>query len=1340
MRKKFKLICLLVAVMILSLSMGTISAFADTKENMPQLIAHYEFKDAENLGKDSTANGNNLVKNGNVIQGVHGAYFEGGSSALYAPKGADGKDFSDSIKGNYSVSFWLGHKVNAYIIQTSAWESGFSVASNSTDIFVKPGEKEGEQNVVWAPFENEKWMHVTVVASTTDKKFYYYLNGELKGSADLKGSEFGMESANQVFTLGAQSNPTDNWFANGFTGSLADVRIYTGALTAEQVLAIIDENTQIKIGQDAANNNVKEPEIEEPTEVELIAHYEFKDAENLGKDSTANGNHLLVNGVGVTKGKHGINLNGDGNSMLYAPFKTGTTTDFSDSISGDYSLSFWFVKGIDEGYHYAIQSGWSEDGLSFGQWNGIVVSKAGATVNGVAQNAMDHHEMEKGNWHHVTIVADTTNQMQYLYVDGKLAKSKAPAEGNTTFTMASELGSFAIGGQAAPAYNNFLYSALASFDDVRIYQGALTASQIASIMAESEIVPGSVGANDFEAEEPTEVELIAHYEFKDAENLGKDSTANGNHLAKNGNVIQGVHGAYFEGGSSALYAPKGEDGKDFSDSIKGDYSVSFWLDHKVNAYIIQTSAWESGFSVASNPADLFVKPGEKEAGQNVLNAPFETNKWMHVTVVASTTDKKFYFYLNGELKGSADLIGSEFGMESASQVFTLGAQSNPSDNWFANGFTGSLADVRVYSGALTAEQVLAIIAENTEITIGQDSTNNKIIRDPETDGELIAHYEFKDLTNVGKDSVGNYDLAYVKNSEELTADVDGGVKFTGSQGLYAKEDFSNFINSYTVSLWVKTNNADNPGFILATGGYENKFHFSAAFNNLYIAYGAGGGNTFAVPCTLSTEEYTNVIITASNELGILNVYTNGKLVYSLSNIAGKVGMQEPTFAFALGCQTDENGDSVAANFTGSIKDVRIYNGMVKSATAKSIYENAQINYPTAPSIVTNVNLVSSSDNTPDDMMNAIGTNVTLQVGENTYTAKIAWLNSANGNLRAIITESEQVSLVGKVAVAQMKYVLNLDVVGNGNVLVNGVEYNGQTFAWNEEIEFTVSAPEHYRLVSLYNGAEELTVTDGKSIVVNAGKEIVVSFEAVKYQITLHNGDDTQTLYYDIEKSITLPVLESETVTFVGWFESTTFEGEAIQVISVGSFGNKDLYAKWLSSCIVEYVLNGGVNAENPESIFEGEEVTLAPATKEGHTFAGWYTDAEFINAIETLVYAQAGYTLYAKFNVNILTVTFVVNGGSEIQPLTVEYGSTITLPNDPVKSGFTFDGWYVDEACTELFSSFSALTSDITLYAKYTEEEIYNGQGCKGSMDSSIPALIAIIGLASVVILKKRKG
>ena len=67
------------------------------------------------------------------------------------------------------------------------------------------------------------------------------------------------------------------------------------------------------------------------------------------------------------------------------------------------------------------------------------------------------------------------------------------------------------------------------------------------------------------------------------------------------------------------------------------------------------------------------------------------------------------------------------------------------------------------------------------------------------------------------------------------------------------------------------------------------------------------------------------------------------------------------------------------------------------------------------------------------------------------------------------------------------------------------------------------------------------------------------------------------------------------------------------------------------------------------------------------------------------------------------TVTFNSNGGSSVASQTVLEGSTATRPADPTKSGYTFAGWYKDSSLTTAYNFSTAVTANITLYAKWTE-------------------------------------
>lgn len=75
------------------------------------------------------------------------------------------------------------------------------------------------------------------------------------------------------------------------------------------------------------------------------------------------------------------------------------------------------------------------------------------------------------------------------------------------------------------------------------------------------------------------------------------------------------------------------------------------------------------------------------------------------------------------------------------------------------------------------------------------------------------------------------------------------------------------------------------------------------------------------------------------------------------------------------------------------------------------------------------------------------------------------------------------------------------------------------------------------------------------------------------------------------------------------------------------------------------------------------------------------------------------------------TVTYNSNGGTTIDAAQVESGSTAQQPVDPTKSGYHFDGWYSDEAFTSLYNFTNPISSNITLYAKWSSINLLSNPG-----------------------------
>ena len=182
----------------------------------------------------------------------------------------------------------------------------------------------------------------------------------------------------------------------------------------------------------------------------------------------------------------------------------------------------------------------------------------------------------------------------------------------------------------------------------------------------------------------------------------------------------------------------------------------------------------------------------------------------------------------------------------------------------------------------------------------------------------------------------------------------------------------------------------------------------------------------------------------------------------------------------------------------------------------------------------------------------------------------------------------------------------------------------------------------------------------------------------------------------------------------GIIEKGKFTGEVINngTISGGTFsgtvinGEDGTIAEGVSIPNLKFIVTFDNEGTRTTAIIDNGVKLTAPAapTKEGYRFGGWYYDnsgskAKWNFDTDTVTRAM---TLTAKW-VRTYTVTFETSGGSAVDPVTVDAGSTVTKPADPTKSGYTFGGWYKDSTLqTPWDFANDTVTADTTLYAKWT--------------------------------------
>ena len=183
------------------------------------------------------------------------------------------------------------------------------------------------------------------------------------------------------------------------------------------------------------------------------------------------------------------------------------------------------------------------------------------------------------------------------------------------------------------------------------------------------------------------------------------------------------------------------------------------------------------------------------------------------------------------------------------------------------------------------------------------------------------------------------------------------------------------------------------------------------------------------------------------------------------------------------------------------------------------------------------------------------------------------------------------------------------------------------------------------------------------------------------------GDATGTVNIVVKngESFTAPSGEGltrpngNTDSYFWWLGS---DGESYVPGAMIPAGVASLTAQWtaLTYSVTLHANGGTISSGNVTSYNYGEGATLPAAdntTREGYTFAGWY-DNEVLtgNPITEISTDETGNrTYWAKWTINQYTITFDTDSGSEVAPITQDYGTAITAPADPTREGYTFTGW-----------------------------------------------------------------
>lgn len=160
--------------------------------------------------------------------------------------------------------------------------------------------------------------------------------------------------------------------------------------------------------------------------------------------------------------------------------------------------------------------------------------------------------------------------------------------------------------------------------------------------------------------------------------------------------------------------------------------------------------------------------------------------------------------------------------------------------------------------------------------------------------------------------------------------------------------------------------------------------------------------------------------------------------------------------------------------------------------------------------------------------------------------------------------------------------------------------------------------------------------------------------------------------------------------------------------------NLTLYAGWEKVAEAQtfnlvFDSMGGSFVDEMKGVAAGEIVNVSVIpVKEGYTFKGWYIDKACTIPWDYIV--NDNLILYAGWNKNEIErqsflIVFESNNGDSTLSEYLPAGDKVSMPESPVREGYTFIGWFIDEECTIPWELDTAVNSNVTLYAGWKEIE-----------------------------------
>ena len=991
---------IMVFAMLLSVMPAAVQA-ADTSNLSSKLLAEYNFDDQttnDAVGSNNATLYNNATESiANYVGGVSGKALKLSTqgtdekywlSVPYSAFGSNTDSFTISLWYNSAGHNTSGENSELFTLYNSSAEKflfyGAQADGNKNAFTMKWDGTYGYANVIGGYKENE-WVHLVFAVDNVNgqSKITSYINGKAvevdQGGAWANGlmSQMGINT----FTIGGKNpykgGPTPNCL---FYGSVDEVQLYAGALNADEAASLYDSvmNPPVERGTLLAEYNFNNETTNDSKGIHNATFYDNATATDANYVKGVSGKALKLSTQG-TEEKYWL-------SVPYSAF--GSSTDsFTISLwynstghntSGENSELFTLYNSSAEKFlFYGAQTDGNKNAFTM-KWD---------STYGYA-NVIDGYK--ENEWVHLVFAVDNVEGQSKItaYVNGKAVKVDQGGAWANSLMSQMGINTFTIGGKnpyKGGATPKCLF--YGSVDEVRIYAGALNASEAADIYNAIANPPAQRG------------DLLAEYNFDDQTTNDSKGIHNAsfydNATVTVANYVDGVSG------KALKLSTQGTDEKYWLSvpySAFGDNTDSFTISLWYNSTGHNTSGENSElFSLYNSSAEKFLFYGAQTDGNknamtmkwdstygyaNVIGG-YKENEWVHLVFAVDAVDGQSVItaYVNGKAvevdQGGAwaNSLMSQMGIN----TFTIGGK-NP----YKGGatpkclFYGSVDEVQIYAGALNASEAANIY--------------NAIANPPAQRGDLLAEYNFDDQTTGNATFYNNADVA----NATYVDGISGMALKLSTQGTDEKywlsvpySAFGSNTDSFTISLWYNSTGHNTSG--------ENSELFSLYNSSAekFLFYGAlNDGNKNALTMKWDgTYGYANVIggykenewvhlvfaVDAVDGQSKITSYINGKVVEVdqggawANSLMSQMGIN----TFTIGGKNPYKGGATPkCLFYGSVDEVQIYAGALTHAEAVALYEeNANMwvtpekvtDYAYSFAVVGDTQIISYED--PDNLHN-----------------------------------------------------------------------------------------------------------------------------------------------------------------------------------------------------------------------------------------------------------------------------------------------------------------------------------------------------------------------------------